>query len=580
MKARRSYKQEKSERKCNRILASEPDNPTAHFDLGVIALKRGNVNLAIQRLLRAIDLDPNQPNFYNVLGIAYETCGHVHEGAHCFQKTLNLDPDNAEAHNNLGNNFQYQGKWAEAVSHFQKAITLGITLVDTHIRLGCVLCQQNDPEGAVASFRNALKIDPDHSDAHSNLLLTLNYLHESSGENLYQESLLFDIQHARRLLPAAPSFKNTRGKDKALRVGYVSSDFRSHSVAHFILKLFGAHNRDRVAVFCYANVAKPDGVTQMLQAQADHWYSIAGIQDEEVARKIRKDKIDILIDLAGHTSDNRLLLFARKPAPIQVNWLGYPNTTGMSAIDYRFTDSVADPPGEADSLHSETLIRLPHGFLCYQTDSPIPEEPKPPCLKRGYVTFGSFNNFVKTTPEVFRIWAKIFALIPNARLVLKSRAMADESMRAKCLQMFLAHGIAPERLDMFDWVLPRKDHLEAYSDVDISLDPFPYNGATTTCEALWMGVPVITLRGNRHAGRVGASIMHHVGLPELIAENLDEYVEKAVSLANDPKRLVHLRKSLRPQMRNSSLMNIASFTKSIEDAYREIWTNWCDKAQT
>ncbi len=269
------------------------------------------------------------------------------------------------------------------------------------------------------------------------------------------------------------------------------------------------------------------------------------------------------------------MVFALKPSPIQVTWLGYPNTTGMRTIDYRFTDTIVDPPGEADDFHSEKLIRLEHGFLCYQPDSSAPDVAPPPCLEHDYVMFGSFNNLPKINPEVVRVWAEILRRQPGSRLLLKSKILGDLRVREKYLSMFAEQGIPAERLELYDWLPDSNNHLELYHRMDIGLDPFPYNGTTTTCEALWMGVPVITLCGNRHAARVGASIMHHAGLEDLIAHSEEEYIAMASALAQDRQRLIALRGGQRRKMRESQLMDKELFTSTLEKAYRRMWGEWC-----
>ena len=566
---------ERQERENRQLLASQPDNPTAHFNLGVVALRRGQFEQAISHVTRAAEIDPRQPAYFTLLGVAHGALNNPAEGIRCFRKVLELDPGNADAHHGLGEYLMIQGNWTEAATHYRQDIAANPTRIDAHLNLGNVLAMQNEPEQAAASFRQVLAIDPGHADAHSNLLLTCNYLQQQQTDSLYRESVRYDEQHARRLLPPDLSFDNQRDVDKVLKIGYVSPDFRSHSVAHFIIRLLGSHDRNRFEIFCYASVAQPDGVTEILHKQADHWRSIAGIPDDAVAEQIRRDGIDILVDLAGHTSGNRLPVFARKPAPVQVTWLGYPATTGLSAMDYRLTDAIADPPGEADELHTEKLVRLTDGFLCYQTDIEMSQQTSPPCIDRGYVTFGNFNTYTKTSPETLRTWAQVMARLPDARLVLKSRALSDPGTRERCTALFAEHGVAAERLDMLDWVLSRQAHLDTYAGIDIALDPFPYNGTTTTFEALHMGVPVMTLRGNQHAGRVGSSIMQHAGLAELIAESPDEYIDKVVALAQDPQRLAGYRQSLPEQIKGSVLTDVGRFTQSLENAYRDMWQNWC-----
>ena len=668
---------ELSAKKYQQILALEPNNPVAHFELGIIAFNQHQYQSAISYLRTAIKLDACQPTFYNALGITYSSTGDLPAGARCFERALELNPDNAVAHNNLGTNFKDQGRDADASDCYRKAIAanpkyaeayinlgellrrqgqlaaaadvyrraraagadgpeiqfnqavvlhhmgnnpeaatlfnavaasdprypgvhnnLGLALtrlgrfdeaiasfrtaIDNepqaaapHNNLGNTLRDQNDLEGAIASYRNALAIQSDYATAYSNLLLTLNYLPGKSQAELFQAALKFERTQAGDVSQGQPSFRNSREKGRVLRIGYVSPDFRMHSVAHFTRKLIGAHNRDQVEVFCYANVIRQDEITSELHAQADHWLSIVGMTDEDVADRIREQRIDILVDLAGHTAGNRLPVFARKPAPVQVTWLGYPATTGLAGMDYRLTDAIADPPGAADRWYTEKLIRLPYGFLCYQTDESRPTVAACPRLEQGHITFGSFNSLPKITPDVVRTWSRILNAIPDARLILKATAFAHAPTRARYLQEFHQQGIAPDRLDLLGLIPGRGNHLSTYARIDIGLDPFPYNGTTTTCEALWMGVPVICLRGDRHAGRVGASIMHQVDLPELVADSEDDYVDRACSLAADGQRLAVLRETLRPKMRASSLMDTEQFARSLEKAYRDLWETWC-----
>jgi protein O-GlcNAc transferase len=299
------------------------------------------------------------------------------------------------------------------------------------------------------------------------------------------------------------------------------------------------------------------------------------MSDEALAERIRHDGIDILVDLVGHTAMNRLLVFARRPAPIQVTWLGYPNTTGLTAIDYRLVDAVTDPEGEADALASETLVRLPGGFLCYGGHGGAPAPGPAPCLATGTVTFGSFNSPPKLSAATLDAWAQVLARLPESRLLLKGKPFADAATRALYLGRLAERGVAPERVELAAW-LPDQAHLALYDRIDIALDPFPYNGTTTTCQALWMGVPVVALRGDRHASRVGASLLTQIGLTDLIADSVEAYVETAIALAGDPARLADLRHSLRPRMAASPLCDATGFARKIEQAYRTMWQRWCE----
>jgi protein O-GlcNAc transferase len=558
-----------------RALILQPDFAEAHNNLGVTLATRGRVDEAVASYRRALQVQPEYAEAHNNLGIALAELGKLEEAADSFRRALAIKPQYAEAHYNLGNALRDQWKLSEADANYRQALTLQPDYAEAHYNLGIILQVRGELEEAVASYRQALSLQPDYADAHSNLLLCMNYLPNITQKKIYEQSLQWNAQHAKAFLQHNFSYPTRQESDRRLKIGYVSSDFRDHSVAYFIEPVLLSHHREKVEVYCYANVRKPDDTTRRLQSEADHWCSIIEKPDIEVAELIRRDNIDILVDLGGHTGEKRLMVFAGRPAPIQVTWLGYPNTTGMAAIDYRFTDAIADPAGEADELHSEELVRLEHGFLCYQPDASTPDGGPPPCLARGYVTFGSFNNLAKVNSEVIKVWAEILRQLPRSRLLLKSKPLADAECRKRYLDMFAAGGIAADRLDLHGWLPTRKDHLKLYDEIDVGLDPFPYNGTTTTCETLWMGVPVVTMLGDRHAGRVGASIMHHAGLEELIACSTDEYIALTVSLAHDRHRLRALRSGLRRKIQASQLMDKELFVTTLEQAYRRMWRKWC-----
>ncbi|HJP39387.1 MAG: tetratricopeptide repeat protein [Gammaproteobacteria bacterium] len=602
----------------SRAIKFDASQPSFHQGLGIAYCNHGKLSAAVICFQQAIALDPKNPATHNNLGNYYQQAGKPAEATRCYRKAIAMDPaylpgyinlaeildlqrkhkkairvyekalrvgaDRPEnqahlalLHHRLGLALRQLERTDKAIAHFREALARQPTFALAHNSLGGALLARNEPTAAIACFQKALEFEPGLTRVHSNILMTMNYLSATTQEQIYAESLKFNTQHATGLLKGRQPFRNVRNKQRVLRIGYLSPDFREHSVAFFTRRLFGEHNREAVEVTCYADVERPDDLTGQFQAQADHWVPITEMQDEEVATRIRHDGIDILIDLAGHTSQNRLQVFARKPAPIQVNWLGYPNTTGMKSMDYRLTDSVADPQGEADRLHAEELFRLDNGFLCYQADESLPEGSAPPFLQQGHITFGSFNTIKKVTPNVIRTWSRILQTIPDSRLIMKSNALEDETTKTSLLQAFGKHDIDRGRIDLINALPHRRDHMKVYSRVDISLDPFPYNGTTTTCEALWMGVPVISLRGDRHAGRVGASILHHAGLSELVTESEDEYVELAQNLALDTGKLATSHKTLRSRMHASTLMNLPLFTATLENAYRKMWVTWCNK---
>jgi len=560
---------------CRKALFIDPDNFETLVNLGNYLKELGRLDEAGRFYNKAISLNPDNAEAHNNLGSALTDLGYLDQAVTSFRKALAIKPGYAEAHRNLGNVFLEQGFLSEAINCYQKALALKPDLASAHNNLGNALKDRGCLSEAIACYRKALAIKPDYPLAHSNLIFTLICLPNNTRDEIYKESLQWGNKHGEGFLADEPVYTNTREPERRLRIGYLSPDFRNHSVAYFFEPVLQTHNRESVEVYCYANVIKPDYVTRRIQTAADHWLSIVGKNDAEVVEQIKKDKIDILVDLAGHSAKNRLLIFARKPAPIQVSWLGYPDTTGLRSIDYRLTDAIADPVGEADRLHSEKLVRLEHGFLCYQADESAPDVSTPPFKDRGYITFGSFNNLVKISSEVVKVWSEILRAVENSRLVLKSKQLADEETRIRYLEMFDKQGIGSDRIELFGWLPKKESHLELYNGMDIGLDPFPYNGTTTTCEALWMGVPVVTLLGDRHCGRVGASIMHHVDLPELVGDTIENYVKLAIALANDQDRLDTMRGGLRQHMHDSEIMNKQIFTRSLEKAYRQMWIKWC-----
>ena len=392
---------------------------------------------------------------------------------------------------------------------------------------------------------------------------------------IFADHLNYAGQFEAPLASAIVSHKNDRSSTRRLKIGYVSPDFRRHSVNYFIEPVLASHNHDNFEVFCYSDVLTPDNVTERLQGYSNQWRDIKGMRDEEVTKLIRQDRIDILLDLAGHSANNRLQVFARKPAPVQVSWIGYPNTTGLSNIDYRIVDSYTDPPGLTDPFCSEKLIRMPESFLCYLPDKGSPDVRDLPAMKTGYVTFGSFNYFPKMSKETVIVWSAILKEVPDSRLIIKTRTLADSGTRQYAMDMFIKNGIASERIDLLAMKTSFEEHLDTYNSIDIALDTFPYNGTTTTCEALWMGVPVVTFAGNVHASRVGNSLLTNTGLYELVANSFEEYISIALNLARNQNNLQTLRESLRDKMSHSPLADAKKFIVNLENCYRKVWEQWC-----
>lgn len=510
---------------------SAEDHASRHL-LGVLRIQQGRAEEAVGLIQGAIALREAVPAYYSNLGAALRILGRLDEAIVALRRAVDLAPDSAESHSNLGTALRGQGLLAEAADCFRRAVAL----------------------------------QPRYAVAHSNLLLCLNYLDAISPADLFAEHLRWGEQQAPSV--ARPARRPTAGR--TIRVGYVSPDLRDHSVAYFFEPLLRHHDPAIVQSVCYAGVARPDAVTARLQGMAGAWRSTVGLSDAALADQIRADQIDILVDLAGHSSGNRLLTFAHRPAPVQVTWLGYPNSTGLRAIDYRLVDSITDPAGAADQWACEQLLRIPGGFLCYQPPDAAPEVAPPPVLRNGFVTFGSFNNPSKLTNATLATWGRLLLSLPGSRLLLKGQSFADPGARERFLGCFTGLGIEASRIDLRAQTASTVDHLALYGEIDLALDPFPYNGATTTCEALWMGVPVVTLRGQRHAARVGASLLTQMGLNDWIAADLEDYRSIARALAQDPTSLTATRGGLRARMAASSLCDGLGFARRVEALYQKI----------
>lgn len=569
-----------AEASFRRALQLKPDFAEAHNNLSNVLFAQGRLAEAEAGYRRALQVRPDYVEAQSNLGNALWAQRRPAEAEASYRRALQRKPDLVETHKNLGNVLVAQGQLAQAEGAYRRALQIRPENAEVHNDLGNVLVLQGRLAEAKASHGRALQIKPEFAYAHGNLLMSLNYQPGKPEEifRAYQEyEARFGTPHHGKW-PDRKSRLQGLGNDRRLKVGYVSPDFRQHSVNYFISPLLREHDRHAVEVFCYAEVARPDATTSALQRYADHWVNTVGLPDADLAERIAADEIDILVDLAGHTSGNRLLVFARKPAPIQITWLGYPNTTGLSAIGYRLVDAVTDPPGEADRWASETLIRLDNGFLCFEPRADAPPPRAPACLASGTVTFGSFNFPAKLSPETLDAWTGLLARVPGSRLLLKGLGFAEEATRHGFLTRFAQRGGDPQRVTLLGLMDSSADHLAAYDQVDIALDPFPYNGTTTTCEALWMGVPVVTLLGIRHVDRVGASLLTQVGLTELIAPSVGAYIDIAAALAADPGRLGALRQTMRERMRTSSLCDAHGFARKIEATYRDLWQRYCSSA--
>jgi protein O-GlcNAc transferase len=556
-------------------IALKPNDAEAHNNLGAALNGKRRLDEAIAACRQAIALRPKYAEAYSNLGNALVAKGERDEAIAAWRQAIAIRPEYAEAYSNLGNALVSKGEHDEAIAAWRQAVALNPNVPPAHNNLGNALKDQGQIDEAIAAYRQAIALKPNDAEAHSNLLLTLHYHPAYDAQAIAEEHRRWNLQHAQPLKELIQPHTNDHDPDRRLRIGYVSADFGEHPVGRFLLPLLEHHDHQQFEVFCYSNASRIDGITTKLRSCADHWREIPGLSDEQAAGKIRADGIDILIDLSGHTAHNRLLVFARKPAPIQVSYLGYPGPTGLSVIDYRLSDSFADPSDLPDYFHAEALHRLPHTNWCFAVSEESPPVEASPAIRQGHVTFGSFNNFAKVTETMLQVWGRILREVPGSRLLLKAAALAAPSVQQRVRRDFAALGIDAGRLSLRSREPDHATHLALYNQIDIALDTFPYHGTTTTCDALWMGVPVITLAGQTHVSRVGLSLLSNIGLPELIAFTQDQYVQIAVGLAKDQDRMDALRRGMRARMLTSPLMDAPGFARDVEAAYRQMWNIWC-----
>jgi protein O-GlcNAc transferase len=570
-------------------------------DKGLAAQAEANYRAAIGRRPTLVDA-------HNALGTLYQAQGNCQAAEACFREALRLQPDFAGAHYNLGTIFQQQQQQLDrAAAQYRRAVELEPRFADAHYNLGVVFTGMGKLDEAIAAYEQAVVLRPDFALAHNNLanaylvegrgseamasyrramassgagpiehgnmLYAMNFLPQFDVPTIFAEHLAWARRYAEPLTARAQPHRRADVTTRRLRIGYVSPHFCRHAVTFFIEPVLAAHDRGSFEVYAYSDLRiAPDDVTKRIQASCEHWREVATQTDEELCERVRADRIDILVDLTGHVGGNRLLMFARKSAPVQVAYLGYQNTTGMSAMDYRLTDERADPPGRSDDFYTEKLVRLPRSFFCYRPPDEAPPVGPLPALASGRVTFGSFNNFAKVGPRVIDAWFEILDGVPNSRLLVL--ACRGSSVEGRLRTLARERGIDPARIELFDQ-RPIADYLRLVAEADIALDSFPFNGHTTTCDSIWMGVPVVMLEGQSYASRFGGSVLANVGLEDQIVPSADRYVRRVIELAGDLAGLARLRDSLRSRMAASPLLDFAGFTRNLEQAYRTMWQTWC-----
>jgi len=549
-----------------------PASFEAYYNLGNTHLARRNYAEAAEHFRHAIRLNPAHAFAYNNLGNALKEQGALKQAAEQYRRAVALQPDLAVAYNNLAITLLDLGELEAADRAAQHALRLQPDSVDAYFNLGNIRIAQSQPKAAIAYFQQALKIDPSHAGAHSSLLMLMHYLPDYAPEELLAAAKDWAARHAQPQ-SCLPPPANLPDPQRRLRVGYVSADFFSHPVGFLIEAVLAHHDKSRYEVFCYYNRSKHDDLTERLQKSADHWRNIAGQPDKNVVGQIREDGIDLLIDLSGHTAANRLPVFGHKPSPVQATWFGYFYTTGLDAMDYIIADCFVLPP-EDERYYVERVIRLPNAYECFSPPDYAIEPGPLPSLATGKLTFGCFNNAAKLSDAAIACWSRLLRALPDARLFLKYKPFGDATVQRRYQHLFADHGIAAERI-IFSGQSPRQELLASYQAVDIALDPFPYNGGVTTLESLWMGVPVVSLRGDHFVSRLGDSLLTTVGLGEHVVATEEAYIAKALALASDLPRLAELRGRLRARLLNSPLCDGPGFTRDLEDAYRSMWEAWC-----
>jgi predicted O-linked N-acetylglucosamine transferase (SPINDLY family) len=586
------------------VLAAAPAHADALHLLGVIAYQQRDYALAIERISQAIQLQPGAARFYNNLGVALCAAGRCADALRAHEAALRLEPGQETFHYNHGNTLLAADDAPAAIRAYQAALKIAPNLPVARNMLGVAFVQAGQIDDAIAAFQRAIAEDPNYPDAYNNLgnaykdqglldpaieayrkSLALNPNDAEVRSNLinllqfHPEVTLADIQrehcewrriHERPLRSTIAPHTNSLDPHKRLRIGYASADFRNHCQVFFMMPLLAHHDPRQFEIFCYSGVRQPDAFTAQLRGLAGQWRDISSLPDEQAAELIRQDQIDILVDLTQHMAYNRLPLFARRPAPVQAAWLGYPGSTGLETMDFRLTDPHLDPPGTANqAFYSEQSIRLPDAFWCYDPLSDVTVS-ELPALTRGHITFGSLNNFCKVNPKVIDLWARVMQRVAGSRMLILTDHGAH---RARTLELFRQAALdnAQERIE-FVAKCQRREYLELCHRIDIILDTFPYNGHTTSLDALWMGVPVVSILGSMPVGRAGLSILTNLALADdWLATTPEQFMEIAVRWSQDLQALAALRRSLRTRLQSSPLMDAARFAKNMEAAYREMW---------
>lgn len=560
---------EAAEAACRGVLSSDPENGLAHSLLAVILMSAGRPEEAEASHRQALEVQPDSPIVHGRFCLYLHGRGRLEEAEAAARRVLALRPGSVGALGNLSAILIDRGAFDEAQDYAREALALAPQDVQAHQNLGVALIGLGHHREAADSFRRAIRLDPGCSPAHSNLLYCLNFIAEVSPAQARDEAIEY-ARTQRAVGGGVVRFTSHHVEPgPRLRVGFVGGDFRAHPVAYFLEALLLGRSNRGLDLLAFPTNEIEDEVSARLKPHFIAWQSIGRLDDDAAARLIHDAGVHVLVDLAGHTAHNRLPVFLRRPAPLQLAWLGYFATTGLEEIDYVLGDPYVTPPGEEDHF-VEHVWRLPRTYFCFAPPAvDLPVAPLP-ALTAGHVTFGCFNKLAKLSDATIALWVRVLEAVPGSCLLLKSAALAHAGQARRTRERFERAGLPPGRLEL-EGPSAREDYLRAYARVDIALDPFPFPGGTTSVEGLWMGVPVLTRKGDRFIGHNGESILHNSGLPQWIARDEADYVARAMRFASDLDGLVRLRANLRAQLLGSPLFDAAAFASDFEQAIRGMW---------
>jgi protein O-GlcNAc transferase len=553
-----------------RALEVRPDYPEAYNNLGNALRGRGQCDEAMTAYRRALELRPDYPEAHNNLGLALSDAGHIDEAIAAYRRAIQFKPDFPVAHYNLGAALAGQRLPDEAVVAYRRALELKPDYAEAHNNLGITLKDLGQLDEAIAAFHRSIQSGNERPDALGNLIYTLHFHPGYSGRMISEEHQRWNRQFADPLKRLILSHSNDPATAGRLRIGYVSPEFRDHVTGRYLLPLFKSHDHRDFEILCYSGVTRADALTEEFRRCADRWRSTVSVSDEALAEMIRQDGVDILVDLTQHMAGNRLTMFARKPAPVQVSFAGYPDSTGLETIEYRISDRYLEGNSPDGQTGRHERVSMIDSFWCYDPCGIEVEVNGLPARESGGITFGSLNNFCKVNAGVLSLWARVLGSVAGSRLIILA---GEGSHRRRTVDALEREGVEARRVEFVEF-RPRREYLELYHRLDVALDTFPSNGHTTSLDALWMGVPVVSLVGDTPVSRAGLSQLTNLGLPELVARSEDEYVVIAKRLAGDLPRLAALRSTLRDRMKVSVLMDAPRFARNIEAAYRAIWERW------